>query len=182
MGCDILFFVEVQNNQGTWDAVPDRPFPCRFCHGTGRDAALIACVNCDQKHDTHVQDKCLYGPGIYVEGPIKCTWYVCGGGHEVRPYYDSRNYEFFGALAGVRQGPAKGITIEDRGIPEDVSETVGKYMEDDGLHSRGHYYLNELLAHEAFWRQHHSFNETLDALKELHPDSSRVRIVFAFDS
>ena len=100
-------------------------------------------------------------------------------------YYDSRNYQLFSILAGVR-GEHSPI-VEPSGIPEDVS-TGYEYMCDQwegDSHSHSYYTLTELL--NVNWEEYDDcylddFLQSIERLKEIDEDTDNVRMCFFFDN
>ncbi len=210
MGCDIHSVIEVQQPNGAWQADLTRsPTPdkysgrhylrgplvnCAICGGTGLSRTMVICKNCREDESVHLLelDRCLFGARTYEPVAAPCEGY-CMGGKAHRAPLNDRNYTMFGWLAGVRYEPLDGFTIQDRGLPNDVTPETREYLSDE--HSRGYYTLRELL--EVDWdkvgREHdgsdptgwHPATELLDAIKHmkaLHTDPDKVRLVFDFDS
>lgn len=100
-------------------------------------------------------------------------------------YYSGRNYGLFSILADVR---GREVPIDEpRGIPDDAS-TGYKYIceqwDGDG-HSHSYFTLKELL--EVDWSQYNEyyvseFLETLEDMKKIDEDTSKVRCCFFFDN
>jgi hypothetical protein len=185
MGCDIHFFTEVKQPDGSWASAPDNIVDCSHCGGTGFSPGEFRCASCNfQPRDHNQVGKCLYSPGMLDIQPVPCPdWYECKNGKTVEQYYKARDYAVFAALAGVRGPPVRRITIEERGLPEDMAYETAKYMESEDLHSHGYYTLAELLRHKRWWLGNHPFfYETIKKLMTLDKDPHRVRVVFAFDN
>lgn len=100
-------------------------------------------------------------------------------------YYSGRNYGLFSILADVR---GHQVPIDKaRGIPDDAS-TGYKYIceqwDGDG-HSHSYFTLEELL--EVDWTKYDEymvskFLETIEKMKEIDDDPSKVRCCFFFDN
>ena len=106
--------------------------------------------------------------------------------------YDSRNYEVFGVLAGVR-GEENGVIDYPRYLPEDVSEEIKNEHErwDLDAHSTTYYTLDELLDSKyrkmsvvelAELRLKYFFIDVLDSCLKLTDNPSDFRLVFWFDN
>lgn len=100
--------------------------------------------------------------------------------------YRGRNYYLFGVLAGVR---GTGPTIsEPRGVPEDASFAYMNELKrwDGDYHSESYFTLKELL--DVDWDKYHKddwldeFMETIEKMKKIDPDPTKVRCVFFFDN
>jgi hypothetical protein len=182
MGADIHFYVEVKHDDGTWEMAPRVKHPCRFCNGTGKDAKRTSCQNCGAPPEDHAEGRCLYHPSQFEPGPAPCSWApYCVGGKELRDYYDERNYDLFGVLAGVR-GDVDPEFTEDRGLPADLSHDV-REEHDTGYHSETWYTLAELLDYfRGHKRRFAEFWKALQAIKKLHKDAAQIRVVVWFDS
>jgi hypothetical protein len=93
--------------------------------------------------------------------------------------YKARNYEMFGALAGIRGSVSQ--RIPTRGLPDDVSPITAACSEEDKL-CIGHSWatLEELLAlvNEPFTEP--AFNGVLDEMRRA-AALGPVRAVFWFD-
>lgn len=102
-----------------------------------------------------------------------------------KQYYGGRNYVLFSILADVRGDE---VPIDSpRGIPSDAS--IGyKYMcekWDGDAHSHSYFTLDELLRVD--WSQYESdyvseFLETIESMKEIDSDPSKIRCCFFFDN
>lgn len=179
MGADIHFYVEIQQDDGTWEKAPGVYEPCYACKGTGRANTLV-CAHCGNPEEDHVEGRCLYHPSTLLLVPAPCRW-SCENGQQLNNYFRDRDYDLFGFLAGVRGPPAPGFT-DVRGLPRDVSLDL-KEMYDSGFHSATWYSLRELREFfvnrrrrfEYFWR-------ALQDIKKLHKDPHRIRAVMWFDS
>lgn len=105
-------------------------------------------------------------------------------------YYTGRNYYLFSVLAGVRDynDNIKKLA-EPKGIPEDASfgyKTVVKQWNGDG-HSHSYFTLEELL--NINWDEYKQedwlddfINDTINKMKSIDPDPTKVRCVFFFDN
>ena len=99
----------------------------------------------------------------------------------------SRRYEYFAAIAGVRNTSETRPLVEPRGIPEDCKVDLEHWLhEDDGLHHHGYLSYEEVCS---------AFEHAKIDLDKLNPDwmamlsamkvlsqTKIVRIVFAFDN
>ncbi len=102
-----------------------------------------------------------------------------------KQYYGGRNYVLFSILADVRGGE---VPIDSpRGIPGDAS--IGyKYMcekWDGDAHSHSYFTLDELLRVD--WSQYESdyvseFLDTIESMKGIDEDPSKIRCCFFFDN
>lgn len=104
MGCDIHFNVEARDAYGEWRAVPR---PLRRCSCTGYDW----------------QDE-------PAKPPRPDCSYCQGSGLATEDFYEGRNYDLFGVLAGVRSRWVEPIS-ELCGIPADLSEDWKGHAYDD---------------------------------------------------
>ncbi len=107
--------------------------------------------------------------------------------------YGGRNYDLFGALAGVRNDNMELIADMDRGLPDDVSEEICNISDEWGMdaHSHNYLYLDEIL-NSSYYKMSDSeldnmglgtyfFRDVVDALLYL-GDPKDIRIVFWFDN
>ncbi len=100
--------------------------------------------------------------------------------------YRGRNYYLFTVLAGVRGDEP--ILSNPRGVPDDISYAYRQELErnDGDAHSMSYYTLKELL--DVDWDKYHKddwlngFMETIEKMKKIDPDPTKVRCVFFFDN
>jgi hypothetical protein len=185
MGCDIHTVVEVYDTQRGWVLAPGQYGPCHECDGTRQDKYSVSCEHCTHRPDEHVPEtnKCLFDTGYFKPKYAPCIF--CderGEALHFNEYYQGRNYELFGTIAGVRSGPLEGHTIEDRGTPEDASPEYKKEAVGPDFHSHGYYTLEELQAFPKKAWKHTSFRETLLRMAALSANPAHVRILFCFDN
>ncbi len=170
MGCDIHFFVEkysTDNYEGPKDLQEDRE-------------EKLGVVLSDGKFEPRwiTADKWVY-ENPYGDGS---EWSV---DYNTR-FYNGRNYYLFGVLAGVRGDT--NIISEPRGVPDDASYAYKKEVErwDGDGHSNSYYTLDELLAVD--WDKINTdgwideWLNTIENMKKIDPDPSKVRCVFFFDN
>lgn len=166
MGTDIHMIAEVfvtdehDRTKGRWVHVPNPIRDCFWCEGTGKRLVLW---NNDQppvRYDPPlITDEdcywCSRNPDR-VEDPddkeyLAETW-VPEVGKSREEWYDDRNYDVFAILADVRNGygfagvdtgDAWPIIAEPRGVPDDCSPEVAKYMEHYD-HTPSYVYLDEI--------------------------------------
>lgn len=107
--------------------------------------------------------------------------------------YMGRNYNLFGALAGVRNDDMELIADMDRGLPDDVSDEICAISDEwdmDG-HSHNYLYLDEIL-NSSYTKMTQAqldeigvsyfFNKVIPTLVELADNPSEIRLVFWFDN
>ena len=107
--------------------------------------------------------------------------------------YSGRNYDLFGALAGVRNPSMELIADMDRGLPDDVSDELCDIFDEWGMdaHSANYLYLDEIIG-SSYYKMSDSklndigvgtyfFRDVVDALLDI-GDSKDVRLVFWFDN
>lgn len=165
MGCDCHFFVERKtssnNYQGPKDLSEDRNI----------------------KIEEIIDDRPVEERWVSAD-----EWEFVDGYWDVpysKEFYNGRNYYLFSILAGVR-GDEQPIAYP-RGIPEDCSSGysyVTKQWSGDG-HSHSYFTLKELL--EVDWNFYQKeylseFMETIEKMKSIDNDPSKVRCVFFFDN
>jgi hypothetical protein len=96
-------------------------------------------------------------------------------------FYNGRNYALFEYLSGVRGDDDNAIS-KPRGVPKDVSNTV-KYEIDsygsDG-HSHSYFTLDELLQYD--FSKFPIFEKTIEKMKSIDEDYTKVRCIFFFDN
>jgi hypothetical protein len=100
---------------------------------------------------------------------------------DIRPYTENRNYGVFGLLAGVRRYDVEPIAA-GRGIPDDASDEVRKWMA-DGDHSHSWALVGEILEHrDEFLERHEPELVAMceDLAAKYGPD--KARLCFWFDS
>jgi hypothetical protein len=165
MGCDCHFYVEKwtssNNYEGPRDLSEDR----------------------NQKLNEVLEDTPTHFRWVSAD-----KWVNDDGNWEVpynSEYYRGRNYGLFSILADVR---GHQVPIDKaRGIPDDAS-TGYKYIceqwDGDG-HSHSYFTLEELL--EVDWCQYDEymvskFLETIEKMKGIDDDPSKVRCCFFFDN
>ena len=94
--------------------------------------------------------------------------------------YRGRNYELFGALAGVRGATHRQLPV--RGLPVDVSPIVAACttVED---HYRGHGFASILELRQLFGREFSDFvfEAVVECMDQYTKDGAEVRAVFWFD-
>lgn len=163
MGCDIHFYAERREADGTWTEVVPPPGPCEFCKGEGEVLATRG-PNAGQQQPcffcTRGEDEDDDGLAGSVVAPA--YGYVGVPGQYREEFYEGRNYNLFAILADVRNGRGfAGVKTGEgfrpiaapRGLPADVSATV-KARSDrwggDG-HSHSWFTVAELDAYD--WRQ-----------------------------
>lgn len=150
MGTDIHLYVEVRDDAGRWHLVapPERN--------------LVKYPKVPSESDGYMSD--WYGPGMYdskcydcadATPPISsvgCTR-CAGTGRDLR-WYQSRNYDVFAMLAGIRNGTAFAgcdtgdgfrVIAEPRGEPSDMS-TALRAVDDKFDHTPSWLTLAEILA------------------------------------
>ena len=105
-------------------------------------------------------------------------------------YYDSRNYYIFSILAGVRSGSYDTDPIDyPRGVPEDASfgylYKVNQWSGD--AHSHSYFTLEELINID--WSKYEiddqsilNFLKTIEEMKLIDEDPSKIRCCFFFDN
>lgn len=189
MGCDIHFYVEIQNGLGTWQPVKGQVGTCSSCKGTGLNKDEAFCHNCKQPKAAHQKrtKKCLFDSTQYVEELPRC--YDCRDGKYVRQtFYQGRNYALFGILSGVRGDSVEGWTIENRGFPEDISFEFKQWgdwgdISHSDWHSHGYYTLPELLTYDWEKAGCPDFAKTVKKMQKLDPKHpERIRAVFFYDN
>jgi hypothetical protein len=106
-------------------------------------------------------------------------------------FYRGRNYYLFSVLAGVRGDGDKNLGVDEhgpKGIPDDASfgfRSVVKQWDGDG-HSHSYFTLEELLSIN--WSDYNQedwlddFIVTIDKMKSIDTDPTKVRCVFFFDN
>jgi hypothetical protein len=106
-------------------------------------------------------------------------------------YYNGRNYQLFGVLAGVRHQPNDQYPfIEPRGIPDDVSKPIQDSYEewDIDAHTPSYLTLSELkqidwtMYTDSDYNWFAGFENTIDRMDELSNNDEDVRCVFWFDN
>ena len=109
------------------------------------------------------------------------SWAVDWNDH----YYGGRNYGLFSILADVR-GDEVPIDLP-RGIPSDASAGYRYMCErwDGDAHSHSYFTLEELL--KVDWSKYESdyvseFLETIESMKDIDRDPSKIRCCFFFDN
>jgi hypothetical protein len=167
MGCDCHFFVERKTSSNNYEGPR----------------------NLSEDRNTKIEQ--------IIEGmPITERWVSADkwendGFHWVVSYedifYRSRNYYLFSILADVRNDGSVDPLCEPRGIPDDCSYGY-KYMcnlWNIDAHSHSYFTLQELL--EVDWSIYNQnylkqFFETIERLKQIDNDYSKIRVVFFFDN
>lgn len=135
MGCDIHFFVEVKQPNGTWKEVVTNLV-------WGWDGVTQVPLGTPITKEEMIERRKVnnYNPD-YDD-----MW-------DVR-YYNGRNYALFSVLANVRNFEYNIKPIDDpRGLPEDVSETIKKLEEErrDSIHSQTWLTLSEIIKYN--WKK-----------------------------
>lgn len=101
-------------------------------------------------------------------------------------FYSGRNYYLFTVLAGVRgNGPT---ILRPKGVPEDASYAYKMQLDSWGgdAHSASYFTLEELL--NTNWSKYKKddwlddFMETIEKMKQIDSDPSKVRCCFFFDN
>jgi hypothetical protein len=193
MGCDIHFFVEKYNSEtGRWEAVSG-PNPtieeyrhqARWLRTRGEE------VNIKRAEDLEKQaDRIESGDALRE---ITSRWEFDWNAPKVYEgwLYSGRNYALFTVLANVRSRHGYEVISTPRGLPDDVSDEVNQYLDEDGdLHSRSYLTLNELLEYDWLRPGYEEAGLTAfyeDSIVKLMELSSKtngndVRIVFGFDN
>lgn len=107
-------------------------------------------------------------------------------------FYRGRNYYLFAALADVRNDYEIEPISEPRGIPEDVSYPIKHILKvnwGSDAHSISYFTLKELLdvdwskyqvGNRADWLD--EFMDTINKMKEIDEDPTKVRCIFFFDN
>lgn len=213
MGCDVHMYVEKYNdNTKSWEVV-GKEFPdmyvvdeiIRFMEhhlGTSRKEAegLIYKFLKGEKGKTKFE---RYVLNVFLpkEVPMEdngLQWWQQEG-KLAYPFtdqpYQGRNYQLFGALAGVRDPSMDTITDWDRGLPYDVSEEICNLSEEWGMdaHSHNHIYMNEILNSKYYKMTEKELNDlnlgtrffkitVNNILHFVGGDPNKIRLVFWFDN
>lgn len=186
MGCDIHFYVEIENAKGAWELAPGQMVPCERCEGTKLDPEYKHCSNCKKGLEEHEPDtgKCWFDFTKLNLVPDPCNYDCLGGDQLTDSFYPGgRNYELFSVLSGVRGEGVPGFTKENCGMPLDPSPELAKAALEPDWHSHTWYTLTELQAHD--WTQYEymaSFRSTLNQMQDLAHDHEDVRAVFWYDN
>lgn len=180
MGCDIHFYVErktTQNYEGPKDVSEER------------ENTLNEILEDSEKQERWVSvDKWVYKEDEWSDEPGKMTWEIPWGTN----YYRGRNYYLFSLLADVRNYHGEITPLSDpRGIPDDASAGYRYELKRWGgdYHSPTYYTLEELL--NVDWGKYNKgdyegylddFLESIERMKLIDDDPSKVRCVFFFDN
>lgn len=180
MGCDIHFYVERFTSE-------NYPGPKNISEE--REITLNDILDNVEKEERWVSvDNWVYEQDQYSDNPEDMAWEIPWGTN----YYRGGNYYLFSLLADVRNynGEVEPLS-QPRGIPDDASYGY-KYEVDkwdgDG-HSHSYYTLEELL--NVNWDLYNTgyydkyldeFLESIEKMKEIDSDPSKVRCVFFFDN
>jgi len=180
MGCDIHFYVErktTQNYKGPKDVSEER------------ENTLNEILENTEKEERWVSvDSWEYVEDEYSDEPGKMTWEIPWGTN----YYRGRNYYLFALLANVRNYHNEVEPLNDpRGIPDDASAGYRYELKrwNGDYHSPSYYTLEELL--NVDWEKYNTgdydkyldeFLESIEKMKEIDSDPSKVRCVFFFDN
>lgn len=176
MGCDIHFYTERYTSDNDFDG------PRRLSEE--RNSKLDRILELNEKVEPRwvSADKWSLDNGFDDEKP---WWYIIRG----TEYYRGRNYYLFSVLAGVRDyGDTPRRLSDPRGVPDDASDgykTIVEQMGSDG-HSHSYFTLEELL--NVNWDEYKredwldDFMDTIERMKLIDNDPSKVRCVFFFDN
>jgi len=106
-------------------------------------------------------------------------------------FYNGRNYQLFGVLAGVRHRPNDDYPfIEPRGIPDDVTKAVLDCYDEWGVDAHTPSYLTLSELKEIDWTMYAdsnynwfaNFETTIERMDQLSKNDEDVRCVFWFDN
>lgn len=122
MGCDIHMYLEWRESaEAPWQLLADPP--CCGCYGTGKNRygeEGQACWRCNGQKKEPMRIEEEDGHSYRTGGKI----------------FSDRNYALFTILADVRNSWDYKPLIEDRGLPEDVTEVLKEVLADDAdIHS-----------------------------------------------
>lgn len=164
MGCDIHFYVEKWSDE---DVIPEGPLDI----SDARDSIINNTLKLEKDHRWITADKWIKEDDDYW------TNYS---------FYRDRNYDLFAKLADVRNyGSDITPLSEPRGVPEDASyayKYMVKKMNGDG-HSHSYFTLDELLNSGVNWEDFSKdFVNTIEKMKMIDSDTSKIRCVFFFDN
>jgi len=164
MGCDIHFYVEKWSDE----EVNEGPIDISDV----RDRSINEVFTLKKDHRWVTADKWIKEDDDYW------TNYRTA-------FYRGRNYDLFAKLADVRNSDRIIPLSEPRGVPIDASyayKLMVQEMNGDG-HSHSCFTLNELLDSGIDWSEFsNDFLNTIEKMKKVDPDPSKVRCVFFFDN
>jgi hypothetical protein len=209
MGCDIHMFVEKKNpNTGRWeklDSVFIDDHVLRHIKGIVTNQFGLTKDESDTiilNYFKGVKPKNKWESYIYnhIEKSItddpNFPWWKDTSKFPL-PYtdqpYTGRNYDLYGALAGVRNPSMELISGWIKGLPDDVSDTICRLSDDWGSdgHSHNYFTVKELLDSnyhkmsdeelDTIGVGTYFFRNVVNSLLEL-GDPEDVRIVFWFDN
>ena len=208
MGCDVHMYVERKNsNNGRWEKIGDvftkdyeidhiKKIIERYFGLTKDETNSIVLnyykgVKPKNKLESYIHD---YIKKYTTDDPDFFWW-----GDDSKfpsPYTDQpyigRNYNLFGALAGVRHSYMDVISGL-KGLPNDVSDEICRISDDWGLNAHSHNYLTvkELIDSNYYKMTDkdlddvgvgtYFFREVINSLLEL-GDPENIRVVFWFDN
>jgi len=208
MGCDVHMFVERKNsNTGRWEKIGDvftkgyiidhikEIVESRF--GLTKDESNSIVLNYykgvkpENKFESYIYDHIKK----YTIDDTNFNWFSDSSKFP-SPYTDQpyigRNYNLFGALAGVRH-PYMDVISGLKGLPNDVSDEICRISDDWGIDGHSHNYLTvkELIDSNYYKMTDkdlddvgvgtYFFREVINSLLEL-GDPENIRVVFWFDN
>ncbi len=206
MGCDVHMFVERKNsNTGRWEKIGDvftkgyiidhikGIVESRF--GLTKDESNSIVLNYykgvkpENKFESYIHDHIKK----YTTDDTNFPWFSDSSKfpspYTDQPYID-RNYNLFGALAGVRH-PYMDVISGLKGLPNDVSDEICRISDDWGIDGHSHNYLTvkELIDSNYYKMTDkdldgvgvgtYFFREVINSLLEL-GDPENIRVVFWF--
>ena len=210
MGCDIHIYAEKKNKEtGKWEKVGHKFVDVFYSEPiikllqtwyklSFNDAKVILKRYLNQKEPRNKAERHIFKTlDMKISNDPNFRWWDQNStGKYMNPKtdqpYSGRNYNLFGALAGVRSDFDM-ITDYARGLPNDVSDEVCEISDSwdvDG-HSHNYITLRELIDNIYYKMSDeeldelelgtHFFRDVINDLKEIgNPDD--VRIVFCFDN